>query len=115
MFSDDGISGGEFRNRPGLNRLLETIKAKPHTLNALVVSEQSRLGRDTIRSLALLQTLNDAGTQVWSYLEGKELSTQTRSSRCRLPHRLTWTSLGKQGPPSIAPQQTIVSAGVHLH
>lgn len=35
---------------------------------------QSRLGRDTIRTLALLQTLNDAGTQVWSYLEDKELS-----------------------------------------
>jgi site-specific DNA recombinase len=74
VFSDDGISGGEFRNRPGLNRLLETLKATPHTLNALVVSEQSRLGRDTIRTLALLQTLNDAGTQVWSYLEDKELS-----------------------------------------
>jgi site-specific DNA recombinase len=74
VFSDDGISGGEFRNRPGLNKLLETVKAKHHKLNVLIVSEQSRLGRDTIRTLALIQVLGDADVKIWSYLENKELS-----------------------------------------
>ncbi len=51
VFTDDGISGAEFKNRPGLTRLLETVKGK-HKLGVLIVSEQSRLGRDTIRTLA---------------------------------------------------------------
>jgi DNA invertase Pin-like site-specific DNA recombinase len=76
VFSDDGVSGAEFKNRPGLNKLLEAVKGK-HKLGALVVSEQSRLGRDTIRTLALLQGLNDSGVRVWSYLEDRELSLDT--------------------------------------
>jgi len=76
VFSDDRVSGAEFKNRPGLNKLLEAVKGK-HKLGALVVSEQSRLGRDTIRTLALLQGLNDSGVRVWSYLEDRELSLDT--------------------------------------
>ena len=76
VFSDDGVSGAEFKNRPGLNKLLEAVKGK-HKLGALVVSEQSRLGRDTIRTLALLQGLNDSGVRVWSYLEDRELALDT--------------------------------------
>ncbi len=73
VFTDDGISGAEFRTRAGLNRLLETVKG-PHKLNALIVSEQSRLGRDTIRTLALIQALTDADVRIFSYLEDKEIS-----------------------------------------
>jgi len=74
VFSDDGISGAEFRARPGLNSLLSAVKEKRHRLGALVVSEQSRLGRDTIRTLALIQSLNDSGVRIYSYLEDRELS-----------------------------------------
>ena len=28
VFSDDGVSGAEFKNRPGLNKLLEAVKGK---------------------------------------------------------------------------------------
>ncbi len=73
VFSDDGMSGAEFRTRAGLNRLLETVKGK-HKLNVLIVSEQSRLGRDTIRTLALIQALTDADVRIFSYLEDKEIS-----------------------------------------
>jgi DNA invertase Pin-like site-specific DNA recombinase len=73
VFTDDGISGAEFRTRAGLNRLLETVKGK-HRLNVLIVSEQSRLGRDTIRTLALIQALTDAEVRIFSYLEDKEIS-----------------------------------------
>jgi DNA invertase Pin-like site-specific DNA recombinase len=41
------------------------VKEKPR-LNVLIVSEQSRLGRDTIRTLALIQALNDSGVKIWS-------------------------------------------------
>ena len=73
VFTDDGISGAEFRTRAGLNRLLETVKGT-HKLNVLIVSEQSRLGRDTIRTLALIQALRDADVRIFSYLEDKEIS-----------------------------------------
>jgi site-specific DNA recombinase len=73
VFTDDGISGAEFKNRPGLTRLLETVKGK-HKLGVLIVSEQSRLGRDTIRTLALIQALGDAGVKIWSYLEDREIA-----------------------------------------
>jgi site-specific DNA recombinase len=73
VFSDDGVSGAEFKNRPSLNALLTAVK-ETHRLDALIVSEQRRLGRDTIRTLALIQTLNDSGVRIWSYLEDKELS-----------------------------------------
>src|SRR5260370_16407880 len=75
VFSDDGVSGAEFKNRPSLNALLSAVK-ETHRLNMLIVSEQSRLGRDTIRTLALIQALNDSGVKIWSYLEDKELSLE---------------------------------------
>jgi len=56
VFTDDGISGAEFAKRPGLNNLLNAIKGK-HRPGALIVSEQSRLGRDTIRTLAVIQAI----------------------------------------------------------
>jgi site-specific DNA recombinase len=73
VFVDDAVSGGEFKNRPGLTRLLETIKGK-HKLNVLIVSEQSRLGRDTVRVLTLIQALGDADVKIFSYLEDREIS-----------------------------------------
>ncbi len=73
VFTDDGISGAEFKNRPGLTRLLETVKGK-HKLGVLIVSEQSRLGRDTIRTLALIQALGDADVKIWSYLEDRPIT-----------------------------------------
>ncbi|MGH7306169.1 MAG: recombinase family protein [Candidatus Rokuibacteriota bacterium] len=41
---------------------------------ALIVSEQSRLGRDTVRTLALIQTLEDSGLQVWAYLDDARIA-----------------------------------------
>ena len=73
VYQDDGISGAEFKHRPGLSALLAAVQTKGNALGALIVSEQSRLGRDTIRTLATLQALSDARVEVWSYLEGKAL------------------------------------------
>lgn len=48
VFTDDGISGGEFINRPGFSRLMDA--AKRRELGAIIMSEPSRLGRDMIRT-----------------------------------------------------------------
>jgi site-specific DNA recombinase len=76
VFTDDGISGAEFKNRPAFNRMLEMAKGK-HALGVLIVSEQSRLGRDTVRTLAAILALTDAGVKIWSYLEDREISLDT--------------------------------------
>ena len=45
VFVDDGISGAEFANRPGFLRLMNALKPRP-PFQVLVMSEESRLGRD---------------------------------------------------------------------
>ena len=74
IYQDDAISGAEFKRRPGLNALLEALKAPRPPFQVLVVSEQSRLGRDTIRTLALIQAITDSGVAIHSYLDDKEIS-----------------------------------------
>lgn len=44
VFSDDGISGAEFKRRPGLTALLTAAEAK--AFDVLGMSEPSRLGRE---------------------------------------------------------------------
>jgi hypothetical protein len=89
VFVDDGISGAEFKRRPGLARLLTAAEA--HAFDALVMSEPSRLGHEQAETTYVLKRLNDAGAQVWYYLEdrraqldtavGKLMSTSTLSGR----------------------------------
>ena len=43
IFSDDGISGAEFTNRPGFLRLMNALKPTPR-FDVLIMSEESRLG-----------------------------------------------------------------------
>jgi len=43
LFVDDGISGAEFRKRPGLTRLLNALRPRP-PFQVLIMSEESRLG-----------------------------------------------------------------------
>jgi DNA invertase Pin-like site-specific DNA recombinase len=47
IFVDDGISGAEFANRPGFLRLMNGLKPRP-PFQALIMSEESRLGREAI-------------------------------------------------------------------
>ncbi len=63
VFADDEVSGGEFKKRPGLTRLLGALAPKP-AFGALIVMDQSRLGRDTIRTLSLVQAIQDAGVEI---------------------------------------------------
>jgi hypothetical protein len=64
IFVDDGISGAEFANPPGFLRLMNALKRRP-PLQVLVMSEESRLGREAIETAyALKQLVTPARRQV---------------------------------------------------
>lgn len=71
VFVDDGVSGAEFAKRPGLVRLLNVLKPRP-PFQVLVMSEESRLGREQIETAYCLKQLLTAGVRVFYYLEDRE-------------------------------------------
>src|SRR5215203_604334 len=64
IFVDDGISGAEFANRPGFLRLMNSLKPRP-TFQVLVMSEESRFGREAIETAYALKQLVQAGVRVF--------------------------------------------------
>src|SRR6266851_3003171 len=46
VYVDDGISGLEFVKRPGFVRLMNEVAGKPRPFDVLIMSEESRLGRE---------------------------------------------------------------------
>ena len=84
IFVDDGISGAEFANRPGFLRLMNSRKSKA-TFQALIMSEESRLGREAIETAYALKQLVQAGVRVFLYLEDRErtLDSPTEKLCCR--------------------------------
>lgn len=73
VFIDDAVSGAEFRKRPGLNKLLESLRPKPK-FNILIISEPSRLGREQIETAYVLKQIVDEGVRVYAYLDDKEIT-----------------------------------------
>jgi site-specific DNA recombinase len=71
IYTDDGISGAEFVKRPGFLRLLNAIERRP-PFQALIMSEESRLGRESIETGWTLKKIIDAGVRVFYYLEDRE-------------------------------------------
>jgi site-specific DNA recombinase len=71
VYVDDGISGAEFANRPGFLRLMTALKPRP-PFQILVMSEESRLGREAIETAYALKQLVTAGVRVFFYLEDRE-------------------------------------------
>ena len=56
VFVDDGISGAEFANRPGFLRLMNALKPRA-PFQVLIMSEESRLGREAIETAYALKQL----------------------------------------------------------
>jgi DNA invertase Pin-like site-specific DNA recombinase len=79
VYVDDGISGAEFVNRPGLSALLAALSPRP-PFDVLVMAEASRLGREQIETSWTLKRITDAGVRVFFYLENREAVMDT-------PHR----------------------------
>src|SRR5262245_59091630 len=71
VYIDDGISGAEFANRPGFLRLMNGLKPQP-PFQVLVMSEESRLGREQIEVSYALKQIVRAGVRVFFYLEDRE-------------------------------------------
>src|SRR3954465_14521170 len=71
VFVDDGISGAEFATRPGFLRLMNAVKPRP-PFQVLVMSEESRLGREAIETAYALKQVITAGVRVFFYLEDRE-------------------------------------------
>jgi DNA invertase Pin-like site-specific DNA recombinase len=83
IFVDDGISGAEFNNRPGLNRLLNQLK----NFDVLVMAEASRLGRDMLRNAALINDILERGVRLFYYLTGEEETASTPEQRMMMTLR----------------------------
>ena len=71
IYADDGISGAEFLKRPGFLRLMNALKPHP-PFQVLIMSEESRLGRESIETSYALKQIMDAGIRVFFFLEDRE-------------------------------------------
>jgi site-specific DNA recombinase len=71
VYADDGISGADFTTRPGFLRLMNALKPRP-PFQVLIMSEESRLGREQIETAYALKQLTQAGVRVFLYLEDRE-------------------------------------------
>jgi site-specific DNA recombinase len=71
VFVDDGVSGAEFLKRPGFLRLMNALKPRP-PFQVLVMSEESRLGRESIETGYALKQILDVDVRVFFYLEDRE-------------------------------------------
>ena len=76
VYIDDGISGAEFARRPGFVRLMAALSPRP-PFQVLIMSEESRLGREAIETAYALKQLTRAGVRVFFYLEDRERTLET--------------------------------------
>ena len=83
VYVDDGISGAEFAKRPGLVRLINALTPRP-PFQVLVMSEESRLGREQIETAYLLKQLITAGVRVFYYLEDRERTLDSPTEKLLL-------------------------------
>ena len=71
VYVDDGISGAEFANRPDFLRLMNALQPRA-PFQVLVMTEESRLGRESIETGFALKQLIQAGVRVFFYMEDRE-------------------------------------------
>ena len=83
VFVDDGISGAEFANRPGFLRLMNALKPRA-PFQVLIMSEESRLGREAIETAYALKQLVQAGVRVFFYLEDRERTLDSPTDKIML-------------------------------
>src|SRR5262245_19837125 len=83
VYIDDGISGAEFANRPGFLRLMNGLKPQP-PFQVLVMSEESRLGREQIEVSYALKQIVRAGVRVFFYLEDRERTLDSPTDKIML-------------------------------
>lgn len=73
VLRDVGVSGAEWKHRPGVLELERQAKLTPRPFDLVVVRDADRLGRDAIRLPLILATLNDHGVKVVAWSTGEAL------------------------------------------
>lgn len=68
---DEGVSGSEWKARPGIVALRASVSEKPRPFDVVVVRDLDRLGRDAIRLPELLAYLRDEGVSVVEWSTGQ--------------------------------------------
>jgi site-specific DNA recombinase len=84
VYTDDGISGAEFIKRPGLAALLAGIRCRPCPVQALVMMEVSRLGREQTETAVIVRELLRAGVRVFTYADGREITLDSALDKFQL-------------------------------
>ncbi len=88
VYADDGVSGAEFKNREGLNKLLAALPQRgAPPFDVLVMSEHSRLGRDMRNTTGAFGEIIEAGVRVFFYLTDEELRLDTDEQEIMLSLR----------------------------
>jgi len=92
VFKDDGVSGATFSRvgRPDFYKLLDVVAGKPD-FDVLIVTEQSRIGRDTVRTLNAILTIREAGVRIFESRSGREITLDTDSDEIQEMVR-AWSS-----------------------
>ena len=83
VYVDDGISGAEFVKRAGFLRLMNALKPRA-AFQVLIMSEESRLGREAIKTAYAMQQVMEAGVRVFFYLEDRERTLDTPTDKIML-------------------------------
>ena len=83
IYVDDGVSGAEFATRPGFLRLMNALKPRPD-FHVLVMSEESRLGREAIETAYALKQIITSGVRVFFYLEDRERRLESPTDKILL-------------------------------
>jgi site-specific DNA recombinase len=83
VYADDGISGAEFVKRPGFLRLMNALHPRA-PFQVLIMSEESRLGREQIATAVALKQITDAGVRLFFYLEDRERTLNTATEKFML-------------------------------
>ncbi|MBO5623202.1 MAG: recombinase family protein [Butyrivibrio sp.] len=72
-YSDEGISGGKL-DRPALNELLRDVRSG--YVGAVVVKDISRIGRNLVEVIRIVQALQDNGAHLISVSDGIDIFSQ---------------------------------------
>jgi DNA invertase Pin-like site-specific DNA recombinase len=78
IYVDEAVSGAEWSRRAGFNALLAALEPRP-PFSVLIVSELSRIGRDTVRTPAAILQLEEAGVEIRGYLSDAPITLADES------------------------------------
>jgi hypothetical protein len=75
IFTDEAVSGAEWTRRPGFNALLAALDPRP-PFGVLIVSEVSRIGRASARTLYAVTQIEEAGVEIHGYLKSRVVTLE---------------------------------------